>query len=282
MVTQLLNLIFGSKNDREIKALLPIVERINGLESGLTAAGLPRQDTAAFLGAVFDRGVEWVSRGHAAPWLLYLAPYAPHVPLTPPDAFRGATRAGDYGDYVRALDHHLGRVLDALDASGAAADTIVVFASDNGSQFAATGDGHRPNGPLRGGKWTPYEGGVRTPLLVRWPRQVRAGAVSGAVAALTDLSATIAAAVGHPLPEAGDGVSLLPALAGDDAALAARPPVLLRASEGGRYAVRDGRWKWIGGQRDELYDLVADPGETRDLAAAEPAVAARLRALAPR
>lgn len=246
------------------------------------AAQLPARDTAAFLGEVFDRGVEWIGRRHARPWLLYLAPYAPHIPLTPPHAFRGTTRAGDYGDYVRALDHHLGRVLEALDAAGAAGSTLVIFASDNGSQFQTTGEGHRPNGGLRGGKWTPYEGGVRTPLLVRWPGRVPAGSSSPAVVALTDLLPTIGAAVGRPLPvDAGlDGVSFLPALTGTGPA---RTRIVTRASEGGVFAVREGSWKLVARPgKSELYDLAADAEESADRAAERPELVARLLAAVPR
>jgi len=241
---------------------------------------LPRNDTADYLVTVFARAAAAVRARHERPWMLYVAPYAPHAPLTPPSEFTGRTRAGTYGDYVHALDHHIGRLLSALDESGATANTLVLVASDNGSEFITTGEGHRPNGPLRGGKWTPYEGGVRTPLLVRWPGKVAPGTVTHGIVALTDVLATLAQVVGRPLPAGAgkDSISFLPTLLGqrDEGA---RREIAVRASQHGTYALRSDGWKWIasGTGPGELYDLTTDPGEVSNLAASQPDVVARLR-----
>lgn len=244
------------------------------------AAALPSTTVSDYLGVVFDRGVDWIAAKHAGPYLLYLAPYVPHIPLAVPDAFKGTTKAGEYGDYVHALDHQIGRVLKALDDAGATRDTLVLFASDNGSQWEKTGAGHRPNGPLRGAKWTPYEGGVRTPLFVRWPGQVANGAVSERIVGLNDVLATMAAVTGQAVPAAmaEDSISFLPVLRGRPQEHK-RSDIVVRASQGGVFGLRQEQWKWIafGDGKDALYNLADDPAEQHDLAQAQPAVAARLR-----
>lgn len=242
---------------------------------------LPRGGTADYLVTVFDRAAAAIRAPRQRPWLLYVAPYVPHIPLTPPGEFVGQTRAGAYGDYVRALDHHIGRVLDALDQSGAADNTLVLFASDNGSEFTTTGDGHRPNGPLRGGKWSPYEGGVRTPLIVRWPGRIAPATVDHGIVVLTDVLATLAQVTGTALPDgsAQDSISFLPRLLGRSDANARRE-VAMRASHKGLYAIRSEQWKWIasnGAGAGELYDLATDPAERTNLADTHPAIVARLR-----
>ncbi|HEY0944235.1 MAG TPA: sulfatase-like hydrolase/transferase, partial [Opitutaceae bacterium] len=110
---------------------------------------LPAIPLSSYLDVVTDRSLAFIDARAAdaragRPFFLYCSPYVPHVPLAVPDAFKGRTRAGDYGDYVHALDHHVGRVFAALERHGLADNTLVVFASDNGSEFVTTGDGHRP------------------------------------------------------------------------------------------------------------------------------------------
>jgi len=226
--------------------------------------------------------------GKKDPFFLYFAPYVPHIPLAVGDSFRGKTKAGEYGDYVHELDHHVGLVLDALERSGQRENTLVIFASDNGSQFETTGEGHRPCGHLRGGKWVIYEGGVRTPFIASWPGKIPAGTVSGALVALNDLVATIAPLAGQVVPAgaAPDSLNLSPVLLGKAPAEPIRREVVMRASREDS-ALRQGDWKYVkrGGKKpgEELYNLAADPSEKTDLSASEPArlkeMAARFRKL---
>lgn len=215
------------------------------------------------------------------PFFAYYAPYVPHIPLAVSDGFRGKTRAGDYGDYVHQLDHSVGQLLAELRRQNLADSTLVIFASDNGSQFPQTGDGHRPNAPFKGTKWLADEGGVRTPLIATWPGRIAPGSTTGHLAALPDLLATCAELTRQELPpNAGeDSFSLLPVMLGKNPRVPARGPVVSRASAG-RLAIRVDRWKYLAPHRKspaELYDLRADPGETNNLADREPEQASRLR-----
>lgn len=201
-----------------------------------------------------------------------------------------------YGGFVETLDHHVGRLLDALDEQGLAESTLVVFASDNGGNpdFSV-------NAPLRGGKWNLYEGGVRTPLLARQPGAFAAGETRATPVNGPDLFATFADLAGAAEPlERLDGRSLLPVLARDEAPERdlvwhfpyyhpekgyeeALPAIGVDDGEKSRTrpqaSLRRGRYKalyFFDTQQAELYDLTADPAEQRDLAAAEPGRAREL------
>ncbi|MCK6445444.1 MAG: arylsulfatase [Planctomycetes bacterium] len=224
------------------------------------------------------------------PFFLYLSLTAPHTPYVPSDGFRGKSGVGLYGDFVMETDAFVGRVLAGLEASGAANDTLVIFASDNGcastADFAAlAAKGHYPSGPWRGAKQDAWEGGHRVPFIVRWPGKVAAGTSSARTIGLVDLTATLADLLDAELPDdaAEDSVSLLPLLRGE--ARDVRDS-LVAQSASGVLALRSGRWKVIfgpgsgapDGTKAQLFDLVADPGEQHDVAAAHPEELARLTA----
>ena len=211
-------------------------------------------------------------------FLLYLSFNAPHLPLDPkPEdvaayradpAWAGVRRGGrqkpEYAALVTALDREIGRVLEALERRGIADDTLVWFLSDNGG-VTSYGD----NTPLRGAKETMYEGGIRVPSLIRWPRRLVGGRKLGALAGYVDVLPTLAAAAGgaRELPPL-DGIDLLPILGGEQ-------PAPERAIYPDRFAVVTQRWKLV---NDELYDLEADPGEQTNVAAQHPETLAQLRA----
>jgi arylsulfatase A-like enzyme len=227
-----------------------------------------------------DEAAAFVGR-HASdgkPWMLYLAFNAPHTPYAAPDNLKANYPAltGDaqtYAAMLESLDLGIGAILAELDAQRIAAETLVVFLSDNG------GAGNSParNTPLRAAKGNVYDGGIRVPALVRWPGVVPAGATSEQFVAAQDWFPTVAAAAGvtarNGLPF--DGTDLWAQLKGT-------APVRERAftvATETNYAQFDGRWKLVRiGVREELYDLAADPGETSNQATAQPAVLARLRA----
>lgn len=189
-----------------------------------------------------------------------------------------------YAGMVEAVDQAVGQVLDALARLGLEDRTVVIFTSDNGG--LSTSEGHpTSNLPLRAGKGWMYEGGIRVPLIVRWPGVTAPGSVSPAVTTSTDHFPTILEGLGLPLPEdrAIDGVSYLAALRGERLE---RGPVFWHyphwGNQGGAPsgAVREGRYKLIEWYEDgalELFDLHADPGERSDLTAIEPDRAARMR-----
>ena len=225
-----------------------------------------------------SEAVRFIDAAHADErFLLYLAFNAPHLPLDPkPEdvaAYRALPGWGDwrrngrqkpeYAALVTALDREIGRVLAALERKGLAQDTLVWFLSDNGGVVL-----YGNNSPLRGAKETMYEGGIRVPALIRWPRRLAGGRKLDALAGYVDVLPTLAAAAGHTGPLATlDGIDLLPILGGEQ-------PAPERALYPDRFAVVSARWKLV---NDELYDLAGDPGEQHDVAAQHPERLAQLR-----
>jgi arylsulfatase A-like enzyme len=225
------------------------------------------------------------------PFFLHFSPYVPHIPLALSEEFKGKTKAGDYGDYVHQLDHEVGRLLDTLDQQGLTENTLVIFLSDNGSHFEMTGEGHRPNGQLKGTKATIHEAGVRVPLIARWPQRIGAGTTSSELVASADMLATISSLVQIPLPnEAGeDSFDIMPILVGQPGFRPNREFVIVK-SAAAHLAIRQGRWKYIAppnypwakdaaleNDNTFLYDLEADPGETNNLVASNPGIAEAMR-----
>ena len=241
---------------------------------------------------------------HAAasrqPFFLYLAHHAPHTPIEakPADVayFEKRLRPGlrhqnaVYAAMIKSLDESVGRVLTRLKKHGLDRRTLVVFSSDNGGYIGTDPKQKVPvttNAPLRSGKATLYEGGLRVPLLVRWPGITPPGAECAEPVMLTDLFATLAGAAGlRDSAQSPDSLDLLPLLQKPDRHLNRdtfffhfphyyHAPPWTPAS-----AVRVGPWKLIEFFEDnhvELYNLADDPGEQRDLAAAMPGKAAELR-----
>lgn len=226
------------------------------------------------------------------PFFIYMPLTAPHTPLAVTDEWKGRSGLGVYADFVMETDAVVGQVLEAVEASGAADNTLVLFTSDNGcSPIAGVADlerqGHFPSGPLRGYKSDVWEGGHRVPFIVRWPGVVRPGSTCDQLVHQADLIATCAAIVGSKLPETAgeDSVSLLPLLKGSD-----QPTreTAINQSSHGLLAFRDGPWKLIVGpgsggwsketedQPGQLYNLDEDLGETTNLYNEKPEMAAAL------
>jgi arylsulfatase A-like enzyme len=199
-----------------------------------------------------------------------------------------------YGAMMRALDRNIGRVLDALDAAGVADDTLIFFVNDNGGPSltsAVHSYNQASNAPYRGGKFDCLEGGVRVPMAIRWPGRVPADKAFSGLSSAMDILPTALMACGIARPEDRplDGVNLLPFL---DGSRAGDPHESLcwqiyfgNEKQTGQAAIRRGTWKLhqnapvrtgpVAGSW-ALYDLAADPGETIDVAAANPDVVARL------
>ncbi len=266
----------------------------------------PRRVNERVMPHLTRRACEWIeASGGDDPFFLYFTPVAVHNPVTPDADLAGSSKAGPYGDWIHELDRSVGKILDALDRKGIADKTLVIFSSDNGGVFKPEREmlqtdafraGLKVNGDLRGGKHTVWQGGFTVPFLARWPGRIPPGTVCDGMISLADLLATTAAIVGEPLPEAGkgaeDSVNQLPALLGD--ADGARADMIVHSSDG-VFAIRKGPWKWIEGEpaagakkrqsdefREQLYDVEADPAETRDVSAEHPEVVAGLRALLDR
>jgi len=218
------------------------------------------------------------------PFMLSLHFTAPHWPWQGPgDAATSATitrlwhedggSLEKYAEMMASLDGAVGRVLQELDRRGLAKDTIVVFTSDNG------GERFSDTWPLRGAKGELLEGGIRVPVLVRWPRRIRRGARSEQVVASMDWLPTFAAAAGVPTDPAAppDGANLLDVMTGT---APARPRKLhWRFRTGDQAATRDGDWKYLRVRDQEfLFDLRRDPRERANLKQRESGTFERLRA----
>ncbi|MFM1768957.1 MAG: hypothetical protein RJA22_1486 [Verrucomicrobiota bacterium] len=262
--------------------------------------------------ALTDRVLAFVREGRGRPFFLHWSHYYVHDPVQTRcrwllEKYRRKVPAGvgarevraAYGAMVEALDHEVGRLLRELEGLGLRENTLVIVTSDNGGH-----PGYTANGPLRGGKWNLYEGGLRVPLLARWPGRVPAGRESAEPVAGWDLFETLRE-VGGAREDgvARDGRSLGALLRGEAWGGAPRPlvwhfpyyhPETRFAQAPARTgvddwavsqtrpqsAIRVGRHKLLHFYeegRDELYDLEADPGEQRDLASAQPGQAGVLR-----
>jgi arylsulfatase len=249
-----------------------------------------------------ERAISFVERHQDRPFFLYLAHSMPHVPLGVSAKFRGKTPRGLFGDVVEEIDWSVGEVLGALERTGVADNTLVIFTSDNGP-WLNFGNHAGSTGGLREGKGTAFEGGPRVPAVMRWPGHFPEGEVFHGLASTIDVLPTVAAATGAALPQnAIDGVNLLPVLEGETSE---SPRNLFYFYYGGELrGIREGRWKRVYRHRTRsyvgvepgmdgfpgpyafptvpaaLYDLEADPAETTDVADAHPQVVARLDTLA--
>ena len=237
--------------------------------------------------------VDFITRSKDQPFYLYFAHNAVHTPIWPGAAFAGKSQNGRFGDWVEEVDWSVGQVLDTLRAQGLDKDTLVVFTSDNGPWLIKGTDGGSA-GPLRGGKGSTWEGGVRVPTLAWWPGHVPAGSVNDAVAATIDLLPTFVSLAGGTVPATPviDGRDITPILLGKSKESAREAHYYFAGYD--LQAVRQGRWKLaLAPQSDglgknaaktspglRLYDLDAEIGEQTDVSAQHPEVVAKLKALA--
>lgn len=281
-------------NDRTVgvPSTLLAAEKFRHHLASLQGPALPDWPLTGVLPALSDRACEFIRTAskEAKPFLLYLPLTTPHTPLAVNEEWRGKSGlSNECADLIMETDAAVGRVLAALHDSGVAKNTLVLFTSDNG--FAAyvgakqlQEQGHYSSGPLRDYKTSAYEGGHRVPFIVRWPEVVKAGSVTGQLVHQADVMATLAGILGAKLPEnAGeDSFSMLPILKGEDQPI--REHAVSCASSG-IPGLRVGSWKLVmapdaAAKTDvELYNLAADIGETKNLAASEPSRVTEMKAL---
>ena len=232
------------------------------------------------------RAVEYIERSakDEAPYFLYLAFNAPHDPLVVTQKYYDrfphieSEENRIYAAMISALDDAVGAVLDAVDRTGEADNTLIYFMSDNGCA-AYIGDICACE-PLRGGKLSHYEGGVRVPFMLRWPAKIPAGQVNRAVVSLMDVFPTSLIAAGGKLPEdrVYDGIDLMPIVTGEQPASTDRQLMWRRLP---LVSIRSGDWKlWksLDGAYTLLFNLREDPNETTNLAEREPARVRELEA----
>jgi arylsulfatase A-like enzyme len=257
-----------------------------------------------------DEAVKWLKEHKQGPFFLYFAPPLPHASLQAPDEavaqYRPLVKEGEkypgkpgeylpcdepratYAAMITRLDRHVGQIVAALKDLGLDDNTIVVFSSDNGPQVFGGPDAayFHSTGGLRGLKHDLYEGGIREPLIVRWPGHVKGGTTSSYQTVLYDMMPTFLDLAGLPKAERTDGVSLVPLLSGSGQQQAHPFLYWEHAGVGGQKAVRQGKWKaiWVGLKKDptkagELYDLEKDPDETTDVSKGHPDVMRELTRL---
>lgn len=244
------------------------------------------------------RGVSFVDRHSNRPFFLEVAYNAVHWPFDVPDKPASARHAmpqpGEAGapglyqgpnatvpatrtDYVRMLeraDRGVGEILAAIERRGLTRNTLVIFTSDNGGEWLSR------NAPLSNRKSTLWEGGIRVPMILRWPGHLPANKGSAQVAITMDLTASILAATGATIPANYklDGLNLLPSLSGRSPAVERQLFWRIKRPHEQR-AVRSGRWKLLqDGRNFYLFDVSDDPGERHDLTAAHPELVRKLNA----
>jgi arylsulfatase A-like enzyme len=269
------------------------ISRIGYMKGGRSARWLDEE----MADVITARAQAFLERQREQPFFLYYATHDIHVPRTPHSRFAGKSGLGPRGDVILQLDWATGALLDTLERLKLADRTLVIFTSDNGpvvddgyrDEAAARLGDHRPAGPLRGGKYSAFEGGTRVPFVVRWPGHVKPG-VSSALVGQVDLLASLAALTGQTLQanEGPDSVDVLNALVGTSET--GREHLVEQA---GTLSLLAGSWKLIAPSQGpafapdtstelgndpqpQLYELTADPGERRNVAAEHPAVVREL------
>src|SRR5262245_23064336 len=270
---------------------IPLIRDDKVVEQPAQLASLPERFAA--------EAVTFIADNKDRPFFLHYANIETHIPWLVTKPFMFKSKAGLYGDAIYCLDWQVGQIVDALQKHGLENDTLIVFSSDNGRLRNVSAElegiyGHAaavdPNLPtvLRGGKGQArYEGGIRVACIVRWPGVIPADTTCDELTAGFDLFTTFAKAAGAEIPKDRiiDGKDLMPLMRGDKNART--PHEAFYCYENfNLVGVRSGKWKLVlpGGAKPkakapamrELYDLDADLGETRNLAAAHPDLVERL------
>ncbi|MDB4583187.1 arylsulfatase [Draconibacterium sp.] len=230
------------------------------------------------------------------PFFLYHAMQAVHLPSFPADEFKGKTESGPHGDFIFEMDYIVGEILKKLDELGMAKNTLVMFASDNGPEVPTVVNmrkTHHHDGarPWRGMKRDDWEGGHRTPFIVKWPGKVKARSISNQLFSQVDIMATCAEIINAKLPDdaAEDSYNFLPVFLGDQGDKPVRK-YMVQQTNRLELSIRDELWKYLdhkgsGGNdyknkselapyriedndpeaQGQLYNLETDPGETNNL-----------------
>lgn len=273
------------------------VSRIGHMRGGKSA--LWNDETMAEVFA--EKAVDFITRNRTKPFFLYYAFHQPHVPRLPGNRFKGSTTLGPRGDVIVEMDWCVGEVLEALERLGLSNDTIVIFSSDNGpvlddgyeDQAEELKGSHKAAGPLRGGKYSMFDGGTRVPFIASWPGTIVAGE-SDALVCHADLHASFASLTGQKLEnaEAPDSMQVMDALLGKSGS--GREELVVEGFQA-KTVLRQNDWVFIpphdgpavdrnkntelGNSPDaQLYDLSEDIGQIRNVAREHVAIAQRMTA----
>ena len=289
--------IHPNPNMRKAWPWLPLYEGETAIDS--------LHDQTQLTTRITEHAVSFIERRRNQPFFLYVPHPQPHVPLFVSDKFRGKSGAGLYGDVIMEIDWSVGEILSALRRNGLEENTLVIFTSDNGP-WLAYGNHAGSALPLREGKGTVWEGGVREPFILQWKGHVPAGAVITEPLMTIDLMPTIARVTGAKLPSLPiDGRDAWPVISQAPGAKSPHEAYFFYYQTNELQALRSGRWKLYfphpynsigagaGGHdgmpgsyvsvkitQPELYDLTNDLSETRNVASEHPEIVKRLEALA--
>lgn len=264
------------------------IGRIGYMKGGQKARWADEELAYAFTG----KAEQFLEENRQRPFFLLFALSDIHVPRMPATVFKGKSGLGYRGDAILEMDWMVGRIMDKLKALGLEKNTLVIFSSDNGpvlddgyhDDAVTLQNGHQPLGPLRGGKYSAFEGGTRVPWIVSWPGHIKAGQTSGALVSQVDLFASFAKMTGQPLgaTDAPDSFDMLNTLLGKTPK--GRDWLIL---QGGALSLVQGGFKYISPSNGpklskevnietgndpapQLYDLEKDLGEKQNIAAAHP------------
>jgi arylsulfatase A len=217
---------------------LPVLE-----DGGVLIEDVTPADQAQFTTLFTERAVAFIEEADDQPFFLYLAHPMPHVPLFVSDKFAGHSEQGVFGDVIEEIDWSVGEILAALQRTGVDDETLVIFTSDNGP-WLVHGNHAGSAYPLREGKGTTFDGGVREPCIMRWPGRIEPGSVCTEPAMTIDLLPTIASLIGAPLPDRKiDGLDITPLITGVPGATSPQEAYFFYYHGNSLEAVRSGRWK---------------------------------------
>jgi arylsulfatase A len=274
---------------------LPLIENAKVIDADVTADDQPNLTTW-----YTEHAVDFIRRHKQQPFFLYVPHSMVHVPLFVSDKFKGKSSRGLFGDVVMEVDWSVGQILSAIQQSGLDDNTLVIFTADNGP-WLSYGDHAGSAGPLREGKGTEFEGGIREATLMRWHGMIPATATCDELASTIDILPTVAALVGGKLPEHKiDGHDIRKLMFGEPGARSPHEAFYCYYNDGELQAVRDPRWKLhfphgyatlagqpggVGGRPAKytrasiglaLFDLKNDIGEITDVADQHPEIVERL------
>lgn len=290
--------LFGLNPNTTFKSAVPDKERVQGL--------LKEREDDKVNALLTERVISFIRTNKDDPFFVYFTPTIAHTHITPYSSFRGSSNAGQYGDFVQELDFYVGKIVALLDELELTENTLLIFTSDNGGQLndhwtagiglnladeshdvreksksaktTAREMGHKTNLDFREGKASPYEGGFRLPLIVKWPGVVKAGATSNRLICSTDFLATFSSLFNINLPEASgeDSFSFSDEFIKNKDSTPVRTNVALHSKKARSFV--DGNWKLVDFSyslnnpidKCELYNLAEDPTESNDLASKEP------------
>jgi len=264
------------------------ISRIGYMKGGKSALWKDEDIADTFV----EKGLSFIEKNKDKPFFLYFATSDIHVPRVPHPRFVGNTKMGPRGDAIVQFDWCVGQILNKLDKLGLAENTLVILTSDNGpvlndgykDKAVELVGSHKPAGPLRGWKYTYYEGGTRIPFITRWTGKIKPG-TSDALISQVDLFASLAALTGQKLTDndAPDSFNVLPALLGKSKQ--ARQYVIEQGNRG--LAIRTNDWKYIAPYSSKknktknayLYNIADDIAEKNNLITQYPEKAKQLKAM---